>query len=154
LNSALPLTPDSAFSDALRAGYIRETPYAAVHAVQFRKNIAAYIQAAKADIAPIARYTLAYEALHAIAVGILYVHGVAPGNRDGHRSQALSLMYGYLDLDVDDRSEIIHASQTRNEKLYKSPAPPPSGKMSNDLLDLAERVEATCRKRLPGWFAL
>ncbi|MBN3753018.1 hypothetical protein G3N95_08690 [Paraburkholderia sp. Tr-20389] len=150
----MPLLPTKALSDALKASYIRETAYEDVHAIQFRKNVASYIQAAKLEMAPIARYTLAYEALHAIAVGVLYVHGLAPGNREGHRTQALSLMYGFLDLDLDDRSEITHASQTRNDKLYKSLAPPPSSATATYLLELAERVEKIARQKLPGWFAL
>jgi hypothetical protein len=154
LNSVLPLKPTDAFLIALRAAFIRETPFEAVHAIQFRKNVASYIQAAKQDMPPIARYTLAYEALHAIAVGILYVHGLAPGGREGHRSQALSLMYGFLELDADDRSEISHANQTRNEKLYKSPAPPPSAATANYLLELAERVEKVAHSKLPEWVAL
>jgi hypothetical protein len=155
LNSTLPLPLTQALADALKALYVRKTLYENAHAIQFRKNIASYILAAKTEsLAPIARYTLAYEEIHAIAVGFLYVHGLAPSGKEGHRIQALTLMYTFLDLDVDDRSEIIHACNTRNDKLYRSPAPPVSTAAAKDLVDLAVRAEATARERLPGWFAL
>jgi hypothetical protein len=155
LNSTLPLPPTPALSDALKVAYVRVTAYENAHAIQFRKNIASYIQAAKTvSLAPIARYTLAYEAIHAIAVGFLYVHGLAPSGKEGHRIQALTLMYTFLELDADDRSEIIHACNTRNDKLYRSPAPPVSAAAAKDLVDLAVRAEAVARTKLPGWFAL
>ncbi len=59
-------------------------------------------------------------------------------------------MYAFLELDPDDRSEISYANQTRNDKLYKSPAPPLSAKTASDLLELAERVEKIARGKLPA----
>jgi hypothetical protein len=155
LNSTLPLPHTKALADALAAGIIRETTYDAPNAIQFRKNIASYIQGAKTDaLAPIAKYTLAYEAIHAIAVGFLFLHGLAPSNREGHRSQALSLMYTFLELDTDDRYEIDDANRTRNNKLYKSPAPPISAAVARQLVDLAVRAEAIAKAKLPDWYAL
>jgi hypothetical protein len=129
LNSTLPLPLTQALADALKALYVRKTLYENAHAIQFRKNIASYILAAKTE-------------------------SLAPSGKEGHRIQALTLMYTFLDLDVDDRSEIIHACNTRNDKLYRSPAPPVSTAAAKDLVDLAVRAEATALERLPGWFAL
>ncbi|WP_144108136.1 hypothetical protein [Paraburkholderia sp. BCC1886] len=155
MNSTLPLPHTKALADALNAGFIRLTPYDAANAIQFRKNVASYIQGAKLeDLAPIAKYTLAYEGIHAIAVGFLFLHGLAPSQREGHRSQALSLMYSFLELDADDRYEIDDANRMRNDKLYKSPAPPVSATVARQLVELAARAEAKAKARLPEWYAL
>jgi hypothetical protein len=42
LNSTLPLPLTQALADALKALYVRKTLYENAHAIQFRKNIAAY----------------------------------------------------------------------------------------------------------------
>lgn len=60
-------------------------------------------------------------------------------------------MYTFLNLDVDDRSEISHASAVRNDKLYKSPAPPVSAKAAKDLVELASRAEGITMKKPSAW---
>lgn len=141
----------------LNAGFVRKTPFVANNAVQFRRNAASFLQAAKDDRhAPIVRYANAYEAVHALAVGFVYLYGLAPGGGDGHRVKVIGTLLDHLkpDLDLDDRSEIEYATRQRNQKIYESPAPPPSVKAVDDLIMSVANVEGLVKKRHLEWHAL
>lgn len=141
----------------LNAGFVRKTPFVVNNAVQFRRNAASFLQAAKDDRhAPIVRYANAYEAVHALAVGFVYLYGLAPGGGDGHRVKVIGTLLDHLkpDLDLDDRSEIEYATRQRNQKIYESPAPPPSVKAVDDLIMSVANVEALVKKRHLEWHAL
>ncbi|NYH20670.1 hypothetical protein [Paraburkholderia bryophila] len=141
----------------LQAGYLRKTPFSAANAVQFRRNAASFLQASKDDRhPPIVRYANAYEAVHALAVGFVYVHGLAPRGGDGHRIKVIGTLLDHAkpELDLDDRSEIEYAARQRNEKIYESPAPPPSVKAVEDLIGSVGRVEAIIHAQWPNWYAL
>lgn len=155
MTSTLPRRPTDQLKDALGRNYVRETVFTSENALQFRKNAASYIQDAKNEaLTPISRYTLAYEAVHALAVGFLYLHELAPSNNEGHRTQALTILYTHLELDRDDRSEMTHAHKQRNDKLYKSPAPPVGRAAAQSLAELAVRVEQVACEKLADWYAL
>jgi hypothetical protein len=151
----LPLTKN--LSDMLNAGFVRSTPFTAINAVQFRRNTASFLQAAKDDRhAPIVRYANAYEAVHALAVGFVYLYGLAPGGGDGHRVKVIGTLLDHLKpcLDLDDRTEIEYATRQRNQKIYESPAPPHSVKAVDDLISSVANVEALVKKQYAMWYAL
>ncbi|MFM0045777.1 hypothetical protein [Paraburkholderia sediminicola] len=154
-----PLQLTEKLTGMLNAGYVRKTPFTAANAVQFRRNAASFLLAAKdGKHPPIVRYANAYEAVHALAVGFIYIHGLAPGGGDGHRIKVIGTLLDHvkpdLDLDLDDRSEIEYATRQRNEKIYESPAPPPSVKAVEDLIASVGSVEALIRQQCAGWYAL
>jgi hypothetical protein len=94
----------------VKAKLARATPYEAPQALQFRRNAASFLQAAGQAMAPVASYTLAYEGVHALAVGFLYLHGLSPQG-EGHRTAAIGTLMDHLkgSLDIDDRSDIERA---------------------------------------------
>jgi len=152
-----PLQLTEKLTGMLNAAYVRKTPFTAANAVQFRRNAASFFQAAKDDRhSPIVRYANAYEAVHALAVGFIYIHGLAPGGGDGHRIKVIGTLLDHVkpDLDLDDRSEIEYAARQRNEKIYESPAPPPSVKAVEDLIAGVDNVKALIRQQWPSWYAL
>lgn len=105
---------------------------------------------------PIVRYTNAYEAVHALAVGFVYIHGLAPDGGDGHRVKVIGTLLDHLrtGLDLDDRSEIELAMRQRHAKIYESPAPPPSVRAVDDLIARVGNVEGRVKQRFPAWYAM
>jgi len=150
-----PLSPTEKLTGMLNAGFVRKTPFTAANAVQFRRNAASFLQAAKDDRhPPIVRYANAYEAVHALAVGFIY--GLAPSGGEGHRVKVIGTLLDHVkpDLDIDDRSEIEYAARQRNEKIYESPAPPPSVKAVDDLIASVDSVNALIKQQCADWYAL
>jgi hypothetical protein len=139
----------------VKAKLARATPYEAPQALQFRRNAASFLQAAKQEMAPVAAYTLAYEGVHALAVGFLYLHGLSPQG-DGHRTVAIGTLMDHLkdSLDIDDRSDIEKAIKVRNNTLYRAPAPPVSARAASDLLASVQRLEGLLKTLVPNWYAM
>ncbi|WP_199189641.1 hypothetical protein [Trinickia symbiotica] len=155
--SMFPLPLTDKLTNMLNAKYVRPTIFKASNAAQFRRNAASFLQSAKdAKQPPIVRYALAYEAVHALAIGFLYLHALAPTGGDGHRIRAIGTLLDHvgLELDIDDRIEIEHAARESNDKIYESPAPPPSARQAIDLIESVVRVEGLVKRLVPTWYSL
>ena len=108
---------------------------------QYLSNARQYRDDASKAESPLGRFTLAYEALHALAMAFLTDRGVRTGG-EGHRSLALQLSIVEL-----TKGSIKGAAQAmsqihgaRNDSTYFKPIPPVSealAKVTLKLLDAA-----------------
>lgn len=108
---------------------------------QYLSNARQYRADALNATSPLGRFTLAYEALHALAMAFLTDRGVRTGG-EGHRSLALQLSIVEL-----TKTSIKGAAQAvnrihgaRNDSTYFKPIPPVSealAKVTLKLLDAA-----------------
>lgn len=98
--------------------------------------------AAKAE-SPLGRFTLAYEALHALAMAFLTDRGVRTGG-EGHRSVALQLSIVELTKDsikgAAQAMSQIHSA--RNDSTYFKPIPPVSEALARVTLKLLDSALA------------
>lgn len=148
-----PKAPPPELANLVRIRQLRESAYEWAQLLQFRQNAAEYLAAAKAEGArPTARFLLAYEAIHSLCIGFVYAHGLLPADSPGHRETVLKLAVQQLGATSEEFAELDQAHRTRNEKTYRLPAPPVSGKTADELLALAERMTALAKAKLPEWF--
>ena len=155
MSSSLPKTPTPELGNLLNAGALRSTDFEVPQAIQFRRNAVTLMADARAShMSPQGRYILAYEGIHALAVGLIYLYSLAPAGELGHRIRVLQLACKLLQSSTDDFQEISHASAVRNEKLYRSPAPPVGNQESLDLLNIGLKSIDAAGRLFPEWFAL
>jgi hypothetical protein len=106
----------------------------------------------QAIVHPGSVFLLAYESIHAVCLGYLYCHGLAPAKGPGHRQQVLALVLQELKLPQEEQGEVQEAHKRRNETTYRSPAPPVSKQDAANLLAIAGRVVQLAKANLPDWF--
>lgn len=148
-----PKAPPPELANLVRIRQLRESAYEWVQLLQFRRNAAEYVAAAKAEgTRPVARFLLAYEAIHSLCIGYVYAHGLLPAEGQGHRETVLKLAVQQLGGTPEEFAELDQAHRTRAEKTYRLPAPPVSRKTADELLALAQRMMSLARAKLPEWF--
>jgi hypothetical protein len=129
------------------------TPFQWNQAQQFRKNAEAFsADTGKPYLSNIGKFTLAYESIHTLCVGILYIHGLAPSKGPGHRATVIELATQELGLENEEQAEIGEAHARRNEISYRSPAPPVSKQSADDLAAIATKAMQKAKQRFPAWF--
>jgi hypothetical protein len=137
----------------LTADSLVNTPFQWNQAQQFRKNAESFkVDTSKQFLSNIGKFTLAYESIHALSVGLLYIHGFAPSKGPGHRATVLSLAGEELGLEPEEQAEVDDAHQKRNEMTYRSPAPPVSKQAADDLMAIAVKCLLKAKQRFPTWF--
>jgi len=153
LSLTSPKTPPPELANLVRIRQLRDSAYEWVQLLQFRQNAEEYLAAAQAEGArPIAKFLLAYEAIHSLCIGYVYAHGLLPAEGPGHRETVLKLALQQLGGTPEEFAELDQAHRTRNEKTYRLPAPPVSGKTADELLALAQRLTSLAKAKLPDWF--
>ena len=94
---------------------------------QHLSNARQYRDDAHKASSPLGRFTLAYDALHALAMAVLNDRGVRTGG-EGHRSIALQLCIVELTKDAikGATQAIVQIHGARNDSTYFKPIPPVS----------------------------
>ena len=110
---------------------------------QYLSNARQYRDDASKAASPAGRFTLAYEALFALAMAVLTDRGVRTGG-EGHRSTALQLTIVELTKDAFKGTAQavgrIHAA--RNDSTYFKPVPPVSDALAKVTLKLMDAALA------------
>lgn len=74
-----------------------------------------------------ARFLIAYEGFHSLAMAVLNHYGTRAGDGEGHRIQALQLAVHEIGMEKSmpgTLKTVTDLHLTRNEKTYKQPIPP------------------------------
>lgn len=80
------------------------------------------------------RFLVAYEGLFALAMGVLALYGLRPGDGEGHRAISLQAVLGVLDVPRLQVQKIVRLHDLRNLKIYRSPIPASEGD-ANDAVE-------------------
>ena len=96
--------------------------------------------AKRADISPHARYMLAYDGIHSLAMAVLLHYGTRPGDGPGHRTLALTKFADELQLDLGTRKIMLDAHGRRNESIYRSALPPVTHKDAETVISVLTLV--------------
>ena len=108
---------------------------------QFVSNAEELRRDAEKVTSSLARFNLAYEGLHALAMAFLNHHGVRTGEAEGHRNVALQLAVGELTRETGPANSVeavILMHKSRNETTYFKPIPPVSRKLADAAVKLLE----------------
>ncbi len=96
---------------------------------QYLANAEALLQDAGSAGSPLARFLLAYEGIHCVALAFLEHLGVRPGNGEGHRMNALQIAVQEMGIENTHPGAlrtVIDLHRMRNDKIYRRPYPPVS----------------------------
>lgn len=91
------------------------------------------------------RFIVAYEGLFSLAMGVLALYGLRPGDGEGHRAIALQAVLAVLRLDPGEMQRIIRLHDLRNAKVYRSPLPASEA----DASDALEALDVMLAKAKP-----
>lgn len=110
---------------------------------QYLSNARQYRDDASKAGSPLGQFTLAYEALHELAMAFLTHHGVRTAG-EGHRSSALQL--GIVELTKGTvkgaAQAVIQIHGARNNSTYFKPIPPVSAALAKGTLELLDAALA------------
>lgn len=140
----------SALDNLVRIGQLKPEPPAADEIDTYRRKASLYLRdAALAGMSSAGRFMLAYDAAHALAFAALRAKGYRPDAARGHRA----VVFQTLEVTVGAPRELwvaLDRYHTRRNASEYSAMIEASAIEANDLLDLAQRLEALCASVLGG----
>jgi hypothetical protein len=123
----------------VQKGYLKEAPEASKTAeVYFSRANGSLESSQTAGIRSHDRFVIAYEGLFALAVGVLALYDLRPGDGEGHRVTALQGALGTLGLNPGQMALASRIHEQRNAKIYKLPLDASEG----DAKDAASILDA------------
>lgn len=97
------------------------------------------------------RFCTTNEGIHSLSLGVLYLHGVLPTGRAGHRAMAMQIACEAMHLPVMHVNQIIYANTHRELISYGSTEPVAAAELE-ELLQLSALMQTQARYWYPDWF--
>lgn len=97
-----------------------------------------------------ARFLMVNEGIHALSVGVLYLHGVLPTGGVGHRAMVMQLACEQLQLPAHLTNAILYANTHRELIAYGSTEPVQAEELA-ELTALGEMLMEQVRYEYPEW---
>ena len=107
-------------------------------------------RARKADLSLVARFLMANEGIHALSLGVLYLHGVLPTGWLGHRAMVMQMACEQLQLPAHLTNQILYANTHRELIAYGSTEPVEATELA-ELMALAAMLMEQVRYEFPEW---
>jgi hypothetical protein len=104
------------------------------------------------DFAVQKRFFMANEAIHALSLGVLYLHGVLPTGLVGHRGMAMQLACEAMHLPMRLTNDILYANAQRELIAYGSTEPVQAAELQA-LFALGAQALEQARYMYPDWFS-
>lgn len=140
------------FQVLLWSGQLQTIRFSDYAAVKLLSNAVCCIQNAKTpEFGVLGRFFMANEGLHALSLGVLYLHGVLPTGLVGHRAMAMQLACETMHLPTRLTHEILYANTHRELIAYDSTEPVEDAELGT-LLTLAVQAMDQARYMYPDWF--
>ena len=137
----------------LWSGQLQAIRFNEYSAVKLLSNAVCCIHnASHTDTGLLSRFFTANEGVHALSLGILYLHGVLPTGLVGHRSMVMQLACETMHMPNRLVSALLYANTHRELIAYGSTEPVQEAELT-ELLGLAEQVVDHARYVYPDWFA-
>lgn len=126
----------------LQKGHLKEAPDASSTSEVYFSRAQGSLQSSQiAGLRSHDRFVIAYEGLFALAVGVLALYDLRPGDGEGHRVTALQGALGILGLSPSQMSLATRVHDQRNAKIYKLPI----DASENDAKDAATVLDASLK---------
>jgi hypothetical protein len=97
------------------------------------------------------RFFMQNEGIHALSLGVLYLHGVLPTGLVGHRGMAMQLACEAMHLPTRLTNDILYANAHRELIAYGSTEPVQAAEL-HALFALGEQAVEQARYMYPDWF--
>lgn len=102
------------------------------------------------ELSMVARFLMANEGIHALSMGVLYLHGVLPTGWIGHRAMAMQLACEQLQMPESLTHQILYANTHRELIAYGSTEPVTSTELA-ELMTLADMLMEQVQYEYPEW---
>jgi len=134
------------------SGQLRKTTFEEYSALKLLSNAVCCLRSARTpSFSPLGRFLMANEGIHALCLGVLYLHGVLPSGLVGNRALAMQLGCERLFMPHALTDQILHANTHRELIAYGSTEPVEPEEMVQ-LINLGEQALAQARTVYPEWF--
>ena len=107
-------------------------------------------RARNAEQSLVTRFFMANEGIHALSLGVLYLHGVLPTGWIGHRAMAMHLACEQLQLPARLMHQILYSNTHRELIVYGSTEPVAASELA-ELMALAEVMMEQVHYEYPEW---
>jgi hypothetical protein len=102
------------------------------------------------ELSLLARFFITNEGIHALSLGVLYLHGVVPTGWVGHRAMAMQLACEQLQVPARLIHQILYANTHRELIVYGSTEPVELSELA-ELTTMAQMLMEQVHYEYPEW---
>lgn len=140
------------FQVLLWSGQLQNICFNEYSAVKLLSNAMCCIHNAKSvEFGVTGRFFMANEGIHALSLGVLYLHGVLPTGLVGHRGMVMQVACEALHMPQRLTQEVLYANTHRELIAYGSTEPVADAELAALIL-LGEQLVEQARYVYPDWF--
>jgi hypothetical protein len=102
-------------------------------------------------ISQVDRFDHAYAGMYALFCGCLYLHGLVPTVKVGHKELVVQLACEIIDMNINDRDTLTLVSRYFDD-IFKKGSDLIGTPQIDDMLALADCAITLARAKFPSWF--
>ena len=141
------------FQLLLWSGQLQKIRFSEFAAVKLLANALCCIRNARTpEFGLLGRFFMVNEGIHALSLGVLYLHGVLPTGLVGQRAMAMQMACEAMHLPARLTNELLYADTHRELIAYGSTEPVQACELEA-LMGLGEQLMDQARYIYPDWFA-